>query len=69
LFESCDAYLGYELMKSEDGQTYLLANKWISRKDYENFIVENKDAYDLLKKKMTDLFDAEESLGIYSTLQ
>lgn len=69
LFEPCDDYLGHELMKSEDGKTYLVTNKWMSREDYEGFLAENRDAYDALNKELMDLYDVEESLGNYHIVQ
>ncbi|GAB4229978.1 MAG: hypothetical protein Tsb0034_01760 [Ekhidna sp.] len=69
LFEPCEDYLGHELMKSEDGRTYLLTDKWMSKEDYENFLSEHRAEYDALNTKCRDLYDVEESLGTFNILQ
>jgi len=68
-FESCDDYLGQELLKHADGQTYVLLDKWMSKADYEDFIDEHQAEYDDLKEKNKALYDEEESMGEFDLLQ
>ena len=68
-YESCDDYLGHELMKHADGKTYMLVDKWMSKADFEDFIDENKAAYDELKEKSSATYDSEEALGEFDLLQ
>lgn len=69
LFEPCEDYLGHELMKGEDGKTYLLTDKWMSKEDYDTFISANKAEYDAVNEKMKGLYDEEVSLGTFTILQ
>ncbi|MEO9871093.1 hypothetical protein [Ekhidna sp.] len=68
-FESCDDYLGNELMKGADGTTYILIDKWMSKADYQDFIDENKATYDDLSENNKTLYDNEEQLGEFDLLQ
>lgn len=68
-FEPCEDYLGHELMKGEDGNSYLLMDKWMSKEDYEDFMKENKAEYDQQNEKSKALYDKEESMGTYTILQ
>lgn len=69
LFEPCEDYLGHELMKGENDNTYLLLDKWMSKEDYEEFLADNQAAYDQLNDRCKGLYDSEESLGSYIILQ
>lgn len=68
-FEPCEDYLGHELMKAADGQTYLLLDKWMSKEDYDDFLQDNQLAYEQLNEKCKSLYDKEESMGTYTILQ
>lgn len=68
-FEPCDDFLGQELMKSQDGNSYLVLEKWMSEEDYENFLSINQAKYQSLSIQTRDLYDEELSLGSYSILQ
>lgn len=68
-FEPCEDYLGHELMKAADGQTYLLLDKWMSKEDYDDFLQNNQLAYEQLNEKCKSLYDNEESMGSYTILQ
>ena len=67
-FESCDDFLGSELMRGENG-SYLLVDKWMSKEEYQNFIEQNRAAYDLLIEKNSSFYDSEASIGEYNLLQ
>lgn len=69
LFEACEDYLGHELMKSEDGKTYLIVSKWMSQADYQDFIDQNKAQYDELNAKDEGLYDSKTSMGAFNLLQ
>jgi len=69
LFEPCEDYLGHELMKSDDGKTYLLTDKWMSKEDYEGFISSHQAEYDALNEKCKELYDEEVSVGTFNILQ
>lgn len=69
LFEPCEDYLGHELMKGEDGKTYLLTDKWMSKEDYDSFISAHKADYDVQNEKAKALYDSEEALGTFTILQ
>ncbi len=68
-FESCEDYLGQELLKHSDGQTYILLDKWMSKADYQDFLDENKAEYDELNEKSKSLYDQEEEMGEFDLLQ
>ncbi|MEQ9465893.1 MAG: hypothetical protein RLN88_00695 [Ekhidna sp.] len=68
-FETCEDYLGHELMKSADGKSYILVDKWMSKADYEDFLDEHKAEYDQLNEKNKGLYDEEEALGEFDLLQ
>lgn len=68
-FETSEDYLGSELMKSADGKSYILIDKWMAKADYQDFIDENKAQYDEMSEKSKALYDAEEAMGEYDLLQ
>ncbi|NQZ76934.1 MAG: hypothetical protein HRT61_12665 [Ekhidna sp.] len=68
-FESCEDYLGQDLMKESDGQTYILVDKWMSKEDYQDFVAENKAEVDQLDEKTSSLYDLKEGLGEFELLQ
>ena len=68
-FEPCDDFLGQELMKGADGNTYLVLDKWMSEADYEGFIASNQAAYQVLETQTRDLYDEEVALGNFSIMQ
>lgn len=68
-FEPCEDFLGQDLMKGDDGTTYLVLDKWMSEEDYEAFIASNQAEYQNLESQTRDLFDEELSLGSYAIIQ
>lgn len=68
-FEGCDDYLGHDLLKSTDGQTYSLLERWISKDAYEDFVNGNKAQYDDLNSKFGDLYKSETKVGTYDLIQ
>ncbi|MEP0986602.1 hypothetical protein [Ekhidna sp.] len=68
-FEPCEDYLGHDLMKSGDGSTYILIDKWMSKADFQDFLDENKAEYEQLNEKNKDLHDSEEQMGEFELLQ
>ncbi|SNT13252.1 hypothetical protein SAMN05421640_2429 [Ekhidna lutea] len=69
LFESCEDYLGSDLLKSSDGKTFIVVDKWMSKADYQDFLDENKAEYDQLNEKSKALYDEEEQMGEFDLLQ
>ncbi len=68
-FESCDDYLGHELLKNTSGGNYNLIERWISKGAYESFIGSNKASYDELKSKIASLHKSEKQLGTFDLIQ
>lgn len=68
-FESCDDFLGQELMKSTDPKIYMVLEKWISEEDYKKYISENDDKYQQIKADVSNLFDEEVLVGDFIILQ
>ena len=69
LFEPCEDYLGHELMRSDDGKTYLITDKWMSEEDYKDFLQSNKAAYEALNEESKSLYEAEECIGTFTIVQ
>lgn len=69
LLEACDDYLGHDLMKSEDGTTYLVTFKWISKEAFEDFKAANQSDYEALQGQLASLHTDETSLGGFHILQ
>lgn len=69
-FETCDDYLGSDLLADMGVQgQYLLIDKWISRDAYESFLAQNKAEYDRLNDKFQSLHTEETRLGSYQALR
>ena len=68
-FEPCEDFLGQELMKGSDGNTYIVLDKWMSEEDYEDFLAANRESYQSLESETRDLYDEELSLGNYTIMQ
>jgi heme-degrading monooxygenase HmoA len=67
-FEPCDDYLGHELIRSEDGQTYMLIDKWMSKDDYEGFLKGHQLEYDALNAKFAGLYQSEIKVGTFEAV-
>lgn len=68
-FEPCDDYLGHDLLKNTDGDSYTLIDRWMSKKDYDGFLKANKAEYDQLNDKFSKLYSAETCLGTFDIIQ
>lgn len=68
-FEPCDDFLGQDLMKGNDGNTYLVLDKWMSEEDYADFIASNEAEYQSLEAQTRDLYDEEVSIGSFFIIQ
>ena len=68
-FEASEDYLGHDLMKSGDGSTYILVDKWMSKADFQDFVDEHKAEYEQLNEKCKELYDSEETLGEFDLMQ
>ncbi|MEM6643224.1 MAG: hypothetical protein AAF616_09615 [Bacteroidota bacterium] len=68
-FESCDEFLGQEIMRSAEGTFYLVLEKWISIEDYEHFLSSNRDAFEAISSNTESLYEEKLNLGSYTVLQ
>ena len=68
-FETCEDFLGLELMKNSNGKSYIVIDKWMSKEDYEDYISENQAVNDDLKEKSKELYSEEENVGEFNILQ
>jgi len=68
-FETSEDYLGHDLMKGNDGETYILVDKWMSKDDFEDFLDENQAEYDQINEKCKGLYESEVQLGEFDLLQ
>ena len=68
-FESCEDFLGIELMKEIGKSSYLVIDKWSSKPEYEAFIKKNKAEYDELTRRFGSLYSEEQKVGEYGVLQ
>ena len=68
-FEPCDDFLGQELMKGADGNSYIVLDKWISEADYQDFLTSNQTEYEAIQTQTRELYDEELPLGNYIILQ
>ena len=64
-FEPCDDYMGHELIKNINGSSYVLIDKWMSKKDYEGFLKSNQAEYDDLNNRSKELYEEETQIGSY----
>ncbi|MCP4459110.1 MAG: hypothetical protein GY816_13970 [Cytophagales bacterium] len=67
-FEPCNDYMGHDLLKNMDGETYLLIDKWMSKNDYENFLKSNQLEYDAINNRSKELYDLEEQIGLFNSI-
>lgn len=68
-FESCDDYLGHDLLKNAEGNSYTLIDRWMSKGEYEGFLSNNKAAYDQLNETCKKLYSSEEQVGTFELIQ
>ncbi|MFK7951931.1 MAG: antibiotic biosynthesis monooxygenase [Ekhidna sp.] len=68
-FETCEDFLGLELMKNADGKTYMVIDRWMSEDDYEDYISDNQAVYDDLTDKNKELYSEQQSMGTFNILQ
>jgi len=68
LFEPCDEYLGHELIKNMNEDSYLLIDKWMDKSDFETFYKSKQLEYDALNEETRALYSEETKLGDYQTL-
>ena len=67
-FEPCSDYMGHELIKSTEEESYILIDKWMSKQDYETFLTSNQLEYDDLNNRSQDLYDAEKLIGLFNSI-
>ena len=67
-FEPCTEYMGTELIKNTTESSYMLIDKWTSKRDYEGFIKTHQLEYDSLNDNSKDLFDEETLIGAYESI-
>lgn len=63
LFRSSPAFEGTTLVAVDVSKQYLTIDAWRSREEYEAFLAENRDAYDLLDATFEAWTIAEERIG------
>ena len=67
-FEKGTDFLGLELIKKVDKNNYLVVDNWISKEAYEQFMSANSAEYEQLSKQCKSLYQKEEFLGYYKTV-
>lgn len=67
-YEQSDDFLGLELIKQVDKNDYLVVDSWVSKEAHEEFMSQNKAEYDQLNGQFKQLYDKEEFLGFYETV-
>ena len=67
-FEPCDDYMGHELIRNTDDSSYVLIDKWMSKKDYEGFLKSNQLEYDDINGRSKELYDEEIQIGSYESI-
>lgn len=67
-FEKSDDFLGQELIKKVDKNDYLVIDSWVSQESYDAFMKAHRAAYDQLNNECKSLYDREEFLGSYATV-
>jgi heme-degrading monooxygenase HmoA len=64
LFQKSAGYLGTELMMDEtDPQKYLTIDRWLSKEEYDSFLIHWKQEYEALDKQCEGLTKHEVLLG------
>ena len=64
LFKKGNGYLGTELMRStEHPAQYLTIDRWDSKEDYESFLLQHKNEYEILDAQCEGLTEHESCLG------
>ncbi len=70
LFNKSKNYTGSYLHISEiESNTYLLIDTWRSRELYEGFIKSYSDEYQKLSSKFEYLYESEEKIGTFKTVE
>ena len=67
LFMHSENYLGSYLSEMQN-QTYLLIDTWTDKLSYENFKNENREIYDSLCARFEHLYEQEELLGAFDSV-
>ncbi len=69
LFMNSDNYSGSFLHKSSDiSRTYLLIDTWTDEQSYENFKNANSSVYESLSFEFEKLYETEEKIGAFNTI-
>jgi heme-degrading monooxygenase HmoA len=68
-FEPCDDYLGHDLLKNTQENSYSLIDRWMSKEDYEGFLKSNQTEYDQMNQKSSSLYTSETCLGTFELIQ
>ncbi|MEM6831702.1 MAG: antibiotic biosynthesis monooxygenase [Bacteroidota bacterium] len=68
-YESCDDYLGHDLLKNTSGGSYTIIERWITKDAYDSFLGGNKGGYDELKGKIAGLQKSETQVGTFDLIQ
>ena len=66
LFRRAEGYLGTTVLRSEDGSSFLLGDKWSTRTHFENFKRDASDEYVLLDIACEQLTLEETHLGYFN---
>lgn len=65
-FEPCDDYLGHDLLKNNEADSYLIIDKWMGQKEYESFLKSHQSEYDQLNRESSELYSEETQIGSYT---
>jgi heme-degrading monooxygenase HmoA len=69
LFQRENGYLGTELLYDpQNSQGYITIDRWVSSRDYDNFLIRCQEEYEILDAKCNELTERETLLGKWETI-
>lgn len=68
-YESCDDFLGSELLKQDGSDDYLIIDKWMDKSEHKSYIESNSLMFDQLTAKSKEFSDHSEVIGEFDLLQ
>ena len=69
LFKKGTGYVGSELLRDESRPNrYFIIDRWLTRKDYESFMLQHEHEYKILSTQYKDLVETESPIGKWDTI-
>ena len=69
LFKRGTGYVGSELLRDESRPNrYFIIDRWLTKKDYETFMLHHEDEYKALSEEYKDLVETESLVGKWITI-